>query len=51
MDIAFNCDQCGQNIVIDEAGAGLVNGVPEMRLDTDRTPKVSQDSGNTFPSH
>jgi len=23
MDISFNCDQCGQNIVIEEAGAGL----------------------------
>jgi len=23
MDIAFNCDKCGQHIVIDEAGAGM----------------------------
>jgi len=28
MDITFDCDQCGQNIVIDEAGAGLVVACP-----------------------
>jgi Holliday junction resolvasome RuvABC ATP-dependent DNA helicase subunit len=28
MDITFNCDQCGQNIVIDEAGAGLATECP-----------------------
>ena len=29
MDVSFNCDQCGQQIVIDEAGAGLTTGCPK----------------------
>jgi DNA-directed RNA polymerase subunit RPC12/RpoP len=29
MDISFNCDKCGQQIVIDEAGAGLVTDCPK----------------------
>ena len=29
MDITFNCDQCGQSIVIDEAGAGTVVDCPK----------------------
>jgi SPP1 gp7 family putative phage head morphogenesis protein len=28
MDIAFNCDKCGQHIVIDEAGAGMIVPCP-----------------------
>ena len=24
MDITFSCEKCGQNIVVDEAGAGIV---------------------------
>ena len=31
MDITFNCDQCGQSIVIDEAGAGSVVDCPKCR--------------------
>ena len=29
MDISFNCNQCGQQIVIDEAGVGLVTDCPK----------------------
>ena len=29
MDITFDCDKCGQNIVIDEAGAGTVVDCPK----------------------
>jgi predicted RNA-binding Zn-ribbon protein involved in translation (DUF1610 family) len=28
MDTAFNCDKCGQHIVIDEAGAGMTVPCP-----------------------
>ena len=29
MDVSFNCDQCGQQIVIDEAGVGLITDCPK----------------------
>ena len=29
MDITFNCDKCGQNIEIDEAGAGITIDCPK----------------------
>jgi DNA-directed RNA polymerase subunit RPC12/RpoP len=29
VDITFNCDACGQNIVIDEAGAGCIVECPK----------------------
>jgi DNA-directed RNA polymerase subunit RPC12/RpoP len=29
MDITFNCDKCGQQIAIDEAGAGLATDCPK----------------------
>jgi predicted amidophosphoribosyltransferase len=47
MDISFNCNQCGQQIVIDEAGAGqLVDcpkcgtplEVPSKPMPSDKTP-------------
>ena len=33
MDILFNCQACGQNLVIDECGAGLVIQCPKCRQD------------------
>jgi uncharacterized Zn finger protein len=33
MDIVFNCQACGQHLVIDEAGAGLVVQCPECGKD------------------
>jgi DNA-directed RNA polymerase subunit M/transcription elongation factor TFIIS len=33
MDIAFDCPECGQHLVIDEAGAGLVVQCPKCGRD------------------
>jgi DNA-directed RNA polymerase subunit M/transcription elongation factor TFIIS len=33
MDIFFNCQACGQHMVIDEAGAGIVIQCPKCRGD------------------
>jgi hypothetical protein len=33
MDIAFSCSKCGQHIVIDEAGAGMVIKCPDCATD------------------
>jgi predicted Zn finger-like uncharacterized protein len=53
MDISFNCDQCGQQIVVDEAGAGMLVQcpkcgeqitVPTPTASTNRSPTKSADS-------
>ncbi len=33
MDISFNCDKCGQHIVIDEAGAGMTAQCPKCQAE------------------
>jgi DNA-directed RNA polymerase subunit RPC12/RpoP len=33
MDIAFNCDKCGQHVVIDESGAGMTVQCPSCSSD------------------
>jgi hypothetical protein len=33
VDILFNCSECGQHLVIDEAGAGLVVKCPKCARD------------------
>ena len=46
MDIPFDCPGCGQHLVIDEAGAGLVIQCPKCGRDVS-VPGV----GVTEPSH
>jgi len=29
MDIKFDCDKCGQNLVVEEAGAGMTIDYPK----------------------
>lgn len=42
MDIAFNCDKCGQHIVIDEAGAGMTVPCPSCNQNL-TVPKKTED--------
>lgn len=43
MDVFFNCPACGQHLVIDEAGAGLVIQCPKCSKDlTVPAPKPAE---------
>jgi hypothetical protein len=46
MDIAFNCDHCGQSIVVEEAGAGLVAQCPKCG----QSLRVPSAAAGTFPA-
>jgi hypothetical protein len=50
MDIPFNCDKCGQPIVIDAAGAGLKIQCPSCSADliVPATDKTTNDGFNIF---
>jgi DNA-directed RNA polymerase subunit M/transcription elongation factor TFIIS len=41
MDITFSCQNCGQHMIIDQAGAGLVIQCPKCRRDV-TVPKAAE---------
>jgi phage FluMu protein Com len=51
MDILFNCSECGQHMVIDEAGAGLIVKCPKCARDV-CVPTATEDgpSPSTKPA-